>query len=181
MERRNSFGDALLGLLSVLLPVFAPKWTRQLRRLDRSLGAWAALTSLLFGSSGRNGVISRPNTLETVGQSRGETRLISLVVSVYGEKAHPHYSPWWLRSPKGGQMHIDVAVPDKRLAFEYQGEQHSEPVDHWGGGSAFIQQQQNDAAKRRLLAAHGWSLVEVWHDDPLTKQALGDKVRALKR
>jgi len=67
-----------------------------------------------------------------------------------------HARPSWL-SPQ----HLDIYLPSINLALEYQGEQHSRPVERFGGASAFALQQQRDARKRDLCASNGCHLIEV--------------------
>lgn len=64
--------------------------------------------------------------------------------------------PRWL-----GSQSIDIYFPHGRVAVEYQGLQHSEPVERFGGAIAFIRQQERDSRKRALCAEHGVTLIEV--------------------
>ena len=44
------------------------------------------------------------------------------------EKVVHHGKPSWL-----GQQHLDIYFPYKNIAIEYQGLQHQEPVEFFGG------------------------------------------------
>lgn len=52
----------------------------------------------------------------------------------------------------------------RRVAVEYQGIQHSQPVEFFGGLAAFENQQQRDLDKRALCETYGMDLVEVFPD-----------------
>ena len=67
-----------------------------------------------------------------------------------------HGSPDW-----SGRQHLDVYVPELRLAFEYQGLQHDEPVDYFGGQEAFEYQQRRDRKKLNLCKRHGIRIIYV--------------------
>jgi hypothetical protein len=60
-----------------------------------------------------------------------------------------------------GQQHLDVWIPQFRVAVEYQGRQHFEPVEYFGGEEAFRRQRERDARKRDLCRRLGVQLLEV--------------------
>ncbi|BDZ39936.1 hypothetical protein [Microbacterium suwonense] len=64
--------------------------------------------------------------------------------------------PRWL-----GQQSLDIYFPERYVAVEYQGLQHSEPVERFGGAEAFVRQQERDQRKRELCRTHGVALIEV--------------------
>lgn len=140
----------------------------QLRRISRAIIAIVV-----------SHVVSEERVRRGQGASVGEGRLISLVSELYGHSAvRTQFAPPWLTGPGGGQMRVDVAVPSERLAFEYQGEGHDTPLQHLGGTRGLHEQRARDQRKRRLLAQHGWRLVEIWYDEPLTRAYLLSRVRA---
>ena len=55
----------------------------------------------------------------------------------------------------------DFYLPDKRVLIEYQGKQHYEPVELFGGLEAFERQQQNDEYKRDFAKQNSYILIEV--------------------
>jgi hypothetical protein len=67
-----------------------------------------------------------------------------------------HSSPSWL-----GRQHLDIFLPELNKANEYQGQQHDEPVDFFGGEQAFHETQERDARKQRLCKKHGVELIHV--------------------
>ena len=67
-----------------------------------------------------------------------------------------HARPEWL-----GRQHLDIFVPDCKVAIEYQGLQHDQPVEYFGGETAFKAMRRLDARKKRLCIKHGVHLIYV--------------------
>lgn len=53
-----------------------------------------------------------------------------------------------------GEQHLDIFIPKLKIAIEYQGLQHDQPVEYFGGKSAFELQKKRDEKKKRLCAEH---------------------------
>lgn len=64
--------------------------------------------------------------------------------------------PAWL-APQS----LDIYLPDHNIGIEYQGVQHSKPVEHFGGSDAFERQQARDGMKWGLCQENGCVLIEV--------------------
>jgi hypothetical protein len=62
--------------------------------------------------------------------------------ALVGEKVIQHGRPQWL-----GRQHLDVYIPARRVALEYQGEQHDRPVAFFGGEEAFKKNVERDRRK----------------------------------
>ena len=60
-----------------------------------------------------------------------------------------------------GKQSLDVYIPSKKIAIEYQGEQHYRPVAAFGGKEAFKRQEELDLRKKRLCREHGIRLLYV--------------------
>jgi hypothetical protein len=67
-----------------------------------------------------------------------------------------------------GMQSIDIHVPELRLAVEYQGQQHYEPVALFGGEEGYRLAQARDERKRAMLKAHNVRLLEWRYDAPIT-------------
>jgi uncharacterized protein YkuJ len=90
------------------------------------------------------------------------------------------HRPFFLKSSFGGQMSYDVYIPKLKLAFEYQGQQHFEPVDFFGGEESFQLTQIRDREKQKLSKTNGVKLVYVNYWEELTRNLIRSKVdRAL--
>ncbi|MBM7558197.1 YqaE/Pmp3 family membrane protein [Halanaerobacter jeridensis] len=70
-----------------------------------------------------------------------------------------HYNSDWL-----GQQHLDIFIPELDLAFEYQGKQHFEPVEFFGGEEAFEEQKKRDKRKKKKCSNNDVKLICVKPD-----------------
>jgi len=78
------------------------------------------------------------------------------------QAALPDYEVWQHASPDWlGRQHLDIYIPHLRVAVEYQGIQHDQPVEYFGGTAAFEEIQQRDARKRQLCHEFGVRLIYV--------------------
>lgn len=75
------------------------------------------------------------------------------------------YRPDFLISDRG-QLSYDIYIAKLRIAIEYQGKQHFEPVEFFGGAVQFEKQKQRDALKAQLSKAHNIKLIYInyWED-----------------
>jgi hypothetical protein len=56
------------------------------------------------------------------------------------------------------------------LAFKYQGKQHYQAVDHFGGQDSFEKTQIRDIEKARLCKGNGVTLVYINEGDDFSKE-----------
>lgn len=84
-----------------------------------------------------------------------------------GESIKRRYRP-----PEMQGLELDIFLPGRRLAFEYQGQQHFREVKHWHGAEGFQAQQRRDARKRSLCKKLGYTLVLLDYKDNLRREAL---------
>lgn len=104
-----------------------------------------------------------------------EIRLLYQLRAAFPDERIDHQArPSWL-APQS----LDMVLRGRNVAIEYQGAQHSRPVEFFGGMKAFERQQQRDATKRWLCAEHGMTLLEV-HPDYLLDDIIGAVRRALE-
>lgn len=103
--------------------------------------------------------------------SRGEI-LIEEILKEAGFNFEMEYIFPDLRSPNGRPLRFDFVVFDDDgiidFIIEYQGRQHYEPSQKFGGKKGFYRQQYNDNQKRRFCALHGFNLIEI----PYTEENL---------
>ena len=100
-----------------------------------------------------------------------ETQLADLVKMLYPD-AFREFSPPWLKG------RLDIYVPSLNVAFEYQGEQHYEPMKMYGGEEGLLSRQRLDQRKRELCAANGVTLIEWKYTKPISREIL---IRELSR
>lgn len=62
------------------------------------------------------------------------------------------------------RQHIDIFIPRYNIGIEYQGEQHFEAIDFFGGEKALIKTQERDQRKRELCKEHGIKLFYFSYD-----------------
>lgn len=74
-------------------------------------------------------------------------------------------------------MSYDVFIPSLHLAFEYQGKQHFEPVDFFGGKDSFEKQQWRDKQKLKLSIENHITLVYINYWDDLNVQLIQQRIK----
>ena len=113
--------------------------------------------------------------LPRIGESWvAETNLFNIVRELFPE-AVQHASSRWLRL-----QHLDIFVPSKRLAIEYQGRQDFEPIDFFGGVEGYEATVKRDKQKRKKCEAQGVRLLYWKYDEPITKEAVVAKLELEK-
>lgn len=75
------------------------------------------------------------------------------------------HRPYFLRT-QNGQMSYDIFVCGENIAIEYQGKQHFEPVEFFGGQKHFEEQCKRDKLKREKSEQNGVVLIYInyWED-----------------
>lgn len=101
-----------------------------------------------------------------------EMRLFRIVQAIFPDDTVIHH----YRAPWLGRLELDVYAVGADVGFEYQGIQHYEPVEHWGGAEALRRGRERDVEKARRCAEHGTRLIEVRFNEPLTEAAVREKL-----
>lgn len=103
-----------------------------------------------------------------------ESLLFKIVRRIVGDrhKIFRHVRPEWLDG-----LELDIYIPGKNLALEYQGQQHYHPIQAWGGEEALRELQERDERKRALCQQNDVSLIEVKYTEPLTEDRIRSKIR----
>lgn len=60
---------------------------------------------------------------------------------------------------------LDFYLPEYNICIEFQGRQHYEPVEHFGGEEQFIKQQKHDQIKRDYCKDNDIELIEISYKD----------------
>lgn len=71
-----------------------------------------------------------------------------------------HGRPTWL-----GRQHFDIWFPNWKIAVEYHGRQHFEPIEFFGGKETFYETVERDKRKANLSKRHGVRLLIVTETD----------------
>jgi hypothetical protein len=72
------------------------------------------------------------------------------------------YSPHWL-----GRQRIDIFIEEINLAIEYNGKQHYEPIDFFGGKDGLINNQNRDRKKKQKCIENNVHLIEIKYNDDI--------------
>lgn len=102
-----------------------------------------------------------------------ETSLFKIIQTLFPTKdVIFHY-----RGEELNGLEIDIWIPALKLAIEYQGEQHSQVIDHWGGEEGLEKRKKRDKVKQKLCKDLGYNLIEFKYDEDLTVEVVEKKLR----
>ena len=94
-----------------------------------------------------------------------ETILYQIVCRIlYNQEILRRYRPGWLEG-----LELDIYIPSLKLAFEYQGQQHFQPLQVWGGQKALQDLRVRDARKVEICNKLGVKLITIDYTEPLTE------------
>ena len=87
-----------------------------------------------------------------------ETTLFYLVKQKFDQyEVIQHASPKWL-----GRQHLDIYFSNLNIGIEYQGKQHNEPVNFFGGEEAHLKTLERDDRKKKLCYENNCTLLFVY-------------------
>ena len=133
-------------------------------------------TILAEASRGKHADVELIEFTPVVGKWKNEELMYRCIQSVFkGETVLYQHSPVWL-----GQQSFDVFVPLKNTAFEYQGQQHFEPVDFFGGEESHANQVARDKRKKKLSKEHGVTLIYVNYWEDVNEGLILEKLKEAK-
>lgn len=101
---------------------------------------------------------------KTTGRWVSEQKLYAIVKDLYKDAIYQYNADWL------GLQSIDIFIPSKRIAIEYQGVQHYEPITIFGGEQGLSDTRKRDESKRKKCAANNICLLEWKYDLPVTKE-----------
>lgn len=94
------------------------------------------------------------------------------IVKAYYPDAKFQYQAPFLRGQR-----LDIFIPSKSVAIEYQGKQHYEAVGFFGGREGYRSNRERDDRKRRLCKANGMKVVYWDYDKPLTEEYFVEAIK----
>lgn len=101
-----------------------------------------------------------------------ETMLYHIIEEIYPNiEIIRHHRPNWLEG-----LELDIYIPSKQLAFEYQGLQHFQAVEHWGGKEKLEIQKEHDSRKKRICQEKGITLICINYDEELTNEYIRKRI-----
>ena len=140
---------AFPGAASIVWPVDWVDWTRHYALLDVWLKGLVRMAE--------NDARDKAGTPRIGEQWKSEMALLNRLREALPQETFVHqHRPYWL-----APMSVDIFLPAHKIAVEYQGAQHSAPVDFFGGEDRFYLQQDRDIQKRLLCEDNGCILIEV--------------------
>lgn len=90
-----------------------------------------------------------------------ETKLFYLIKERFKDhRVIQHGKPKWL-----GKQHLDIYIPDLNIGVEYQGKQHSMPLEIFGGVGSFHENLKRDKRKKGLCEQNNCMLFEVFPEN----------------
>lgn len=106
-----------------------------------------------------------------------EELVYRIVKRIYkNHKVIYQHRPYFLKSSIGGQMSYDIFITGLNIAIEYQGKQHFEPVDFFGGEENFKELKKRDEEKRLVSEKYGIKLVYINYWEKITPELIKQRV-----
>jgi len=119
-------------------------------------------------------ILRERHGLPRIGKGWISEMLMFRIIQQRFADAELHAQLDWLRP-----QHLDCYVPSIRVGFEFQGEQHFEPVAVFGGEVGLAQTKQRDQLKAKKCANNNVTLICWTHAEPLTPDVLIAKLAAV--
>ena len=102
-----------------------------------------------------------------------ETILYYIVRSLFPDKTVlRHYRPDFLQG-----LEIDIFIKELKLGIEYQGIQHFEPIDYWGGVDALQKLRTRDKRKKEICDSLGIHIVYFKYGEGLNDDLILVKLK----
>ncbi len=112
--------------------------------------------------------------------SIGENLLRKLLEEKYNKPFTSVRHPKIVNPRTGRALELDCYNEELNLAFEYQGRQHYEPIDFFGGHDAYEERVYRDQHKKRACQELGIRLVEIDGRDINSIQSIERKKKSLQ-
>lgn len=97
-----------------------------------------------------------------------ETTLFKLIKQIYKDKEVVFHSrPNWLQG-----LELDIYIPEERLAIEYMGKQHYEPVSFFGGEESFLSLVERDKRKKDICIKNDIVLIHFDYRMAVSKESI---------
>lgn len=111
--------------------------------------------------------------VKRIGQKWISESVLALIVErIFTDyKIIRHHRPDWLEG-----LELDIHIPDLAIAFEYQGQQHYQSIDIWGGDDALRKQKQRDKRKAQICRNMNIRLVSISYKEPLTEEHIRQRI-----
>lgn len=159
--------ELFYNLYKGILPILQKMYETARELLGEKSGTWRDDVKELQSHLVADGVI--------VSKWKSEQTLFTLVKKAYPDALF-QYRPDWLEP-----QNLDIYIPSQNIGIEYQGIQHYESVDFFGGDEAFEHRKKLDARKKKLCDENGLKLITWPYTDDISNRALKTKISDKKR
>ena len=154
----NDEYEIFYNLWKVLLPFLQGMYEKARDYLADKSGAWRDDIKQLQSQMVADGII--------LSKWKSEQSLFTLVKKKYPDALF-QFRPRWLEP-----QNLDIYIPSLNVGIEYQGIQHYESIDFFGGEDAFAYRQKLDARKKELCKVNGLKLVAWPYTEAITETNL---------
>ncbi len=158
----NDEYEMFFNLWYVLLPFLQGIYEKAKSFLENKNNTWADEVKALQSQMVAEGII--------VSKWKSEQTLFTLVKKEYPDALF-QFRPRWLEP-----QNLDIYIPSINVGIEYQGIQHYESIDFFGGEEAFAHRKELDARKKNLCATNGLRLIAWPYTDEISLLNLEAKI-----
>lgn len=118
---------------------------------------------------------------KSVGKWKSEEELFDMVRKLYKRyNVIYQYKPSFLYDPiTKGQQSIDIYIDKLKVGIEYQGKQHYEPIDIFGGYEGYKKTVERDKNKKIKCNNNGIDIIYIKYNEKITERFIRDKVEEL--
>lgn len=121
--------------------------------------------------------VERNTYIKPTNKWKTEELVYKYIKKIYKEnKVIYQHRPFFLKGKNGGQMSYDIFITGLNIAIEYQGKQHFEPVEFFGGEEGFKETKKRDSLKRKLSIENGVKLIYVNYWEDINMDLLKNKI-----
>lgn len=126
--------------------------------------------------SGKYEKFERGQYKKPINRWKTEELVYNIIKKLYRQyKVIYQYHPYYLKTAKGS-MSYDVYICGLKIAIEYQGKQHFEPVEYFGGKEHYDRQVERDKLKLKLSEANGIKLIYINYWEDVTPDLIIEKI-----
>ncbi|MFU7517061.1 hypothetical protein [Clostridium sp. HCS.1] len=120
----------------------------------------------------------RLNYGKALGKWKREEELYHLIRKTYKKyNVIYQYRPQFLyNSYSKGQQSIDIFIEDLNIGIEYQGKQHYQAVEMFGGTKGLLETQRRDKEKLDKCTSNGIKIVYVKYDEKIDSKMIKEKI-----
>lgn len=132
------------------------------------------VSSALLRSHEPENLVRQRYGLPLVGEGWiSETCLYKILKELFPKNQVTHHgTAEWL-----GNMHLDIYMPELKIAFEYQGRQHKVPIEYFGGKEGFETIKARDKKKLQLCQANEVKLFYIYEGQDFSEEVLRNMLK----